>query len=201
MTKKFFISVAACLFCLSGQVAVQAQDAPDTTQPPAQNFAEVLNPEKAARRQTDRMKEVLQLTDKQYKKIYKLNLKAQEELAESRVGGDMPAPGRDGNMPPRPGNGGMPPMPGGGGGGFDMGGGPGMGGGRPDMVPSDRESLAEQMQKNAQKREKKIKKILTEEQYAQWKAMTERPEGGRGDGRRPERMPMGDRPEALQPED
>lgn len=228
MTKKFFISVAACLFCLSGQMAVQAQDAPnmaprDTTQRPKQNFAEVPNPEKAAKRQTDRMKEVLELTDKQYKKIYKLNLKEQKELLESRMGGGMPGPGRGGNMPQRSGNGGgMPQMPGGGGGGFDMGGGfPDMGGGndggfpqmdgeRPGMSQSDRESRAEQMKKNAEKREKKMKKILTEEQYAKWKAMTpERPEGGRGDGRRPEGMPggdmpegmpMGDRPEGPQPE-
>ena len=40
---------------------------------------EVPNPEKIATQMTDRMQESLQLTEKQYKKIYKLNLKEQKE--------------------------------------------------------------------------------------------------------------------------
>jgi hypothetical protein len=41
---------------------------------------EVPSPEKAARKMTDQMKEELQLTDKQYDKLYKLNLKEQQKV-------------------------------------------------------------------------------------------------------------------------
>ena len=71
------------------------------------------------------------------------------------------------------------------GGGFGMGGGrppmdggmgPGMGGGRPPMgAPGERPVMekdnVEKMQKAAAKKEKKIKKILTAEQYAKWQEM------------------------------
>ena len=64
--------------------------------------------------------------------------------------------------------GGRPPMEGG------MG--PGMGGGRPPMgAPGERPAMekdnVEKMQKAAAKKEKKIKKILTTEQYAKWQEM------------------------------
>ncbi len=72
-------------------------------------------------------------------------------------------------MGSRPGRGGgRPPMEGG------MG--PGMGGGRPPMgAPGERPAMekdnVEKMQKAAAKKEKKIKKILTTEQYAKWQEM------------------------------
>ena len=40
---------------------------------------EVLSPETVAKRDTDEMNKQLQLTEKQYKKIYKLNLKEQKK--------------------------------------------------------------------------------------------------------------------------
>ena len=47
---------------------------------------EIPNPEKAARKLTDEMDELLQLTEKQYKKIYKLNLKEEKEKIERMTG-------------------------------------------------------------------------------------------------------------------
>ena len=73
--------------------------------------------------------------------------------------------------------GGMPPQ----GGGF-----PGMGGDADDMTPEERmKARAEEMQKEQEKREKKIRKILTDEQYEIWQT------------RKPKvlpPMPKGDRP-------
>ena len=136
--------LAVCLLC--GLVCMQAQE-----QEKKQLPREVPSPEKAARKMTDRMKEELQLTDKQYDKLYKLSLKEQQEhfatMAE-RGSGQRPS----------------------------MGGRPGMGGGRPPMgVPGERpamgKDIVEKMQKAAAKKKKKIKKILTAEQYAKWQEM------------------------------
>lgn len=103
--------LAVCLLC--GMVCTQAQE-----QEKKQLPREVLSPEKTARKMTDRMKEELQLTDKQYDKLYKLNLKEQQEhfaTMTERGNGQRPSMGE------RPGmGGGRPPMSGG------MG--PGMGG-------------------------------------------------------------------------
>lgn len=131
--------LAVCLLC--GLVCTQAQE-----QEKKQLPREVPSPEKAARKMTDRMKEELQLTDKQYDKLYKLNLKEQQEhfaTITERGSGQRPS----------------------------MGGRPGMGGGRPPMgAPGERlvmeKDNVEKMQKAAAKKEKKIKKILTAEQYA-----------------------------------
>lgn len=57
---------------------------------------EILNPEKTARRRTDEMDKVLNLTEKQYKKIYKLNLKEEREKLEVLIGRG----GKDMNRPP-----------------------------------------------------------------------------------------------------
>lgn len=46
---------------------------------------EVPNPEKAAQRRTDEMDKVLNLTEKQYKKIYKLFLKEEKEKVEAMM--------------------------------------------------------------------------------------------------------------------
>ena len=117
--------LAVCLLC--GLVCTQAQE-----QEKKQLPREVPSPEKAARKMTDRMKEELQLTDKQYDKLYKLNLKEQQEhfaTMTERENGQRPLmgsrPGRDGGRPPM--EGGM---------------GPGMGGGRPPMgAPGERPAM------------------------------------------------------------
>lgn len=122
---------------------------------------ELPNPEKAARRMTDEMQKSLGLTDKQYKKVYKLNLKEEKARVEQ-----MKARGADGNRPPM--MGGAPsgdfPM---------MGGGPGDGGfhpiggnGGPGIPPPS--GSKNDMRTLMEKKNKQMKKILTEEQYAKW---------------------------------
>ena len=122
---------------------------------------ELPNPEKAARRMTDEMQKSLGLTDKQYKKVYKLNLKEEKARVEQMI-----ARGADGNRPPM--MGGAPsgdfPMMGGGpsGGGFHpIGGNGGPGIPPPSGSKNDMRTLME-------KKNKQMKKILTEEQYAKW---------------------------------
>lgn len=156
--------LAVCLTC--GAVQLQAQEpGPGTEQKELPR--EVPSPEKAAQRITDRMKKELQLTDKQYKKVYKLNLKEQKKIFAARQeGAEMRQP--MGERPDR--NGERPPMPMGEGGMR-----PGMGGGRPPMggpgmARMDKDS-AEELQKAAASKEKKLKKILTEEQFAKWQKM------------------------------
>lgn len=132
---------------------------------------EIPNPEKSARKLTDEMDKVLNLTEKQYKKIYKLNLKEEREKLEAMVGrGDKEAgrpPMMGGGRPPMMDGGGQPPM---------MGGGqpPMMGGrgGHPMMRPSgDHEKTKEDMEKRAEKKMKKLRKILSDEQYDLWLTM------------------------------
>lgn len=72
---------------------------------------EVPNPEKAAQRRTDEMDKMLDLTEKQYKKIYKLFLKEEKEKVEALM--ERHPEGMNGQPP--------------------MGGRPPMGGGRPPM--------------------------------------------------------------------
>lgn len=123
---------------------------------------EVPNPEKAAQRRTDEMDKALDLTEKQYKKIYKLFLKEEKEKVEAMM--QHHSGGMDGQRP----MGGRPPM----GGGF-----PGMGGAPEGMNPEERmKEHAEKMQKEQEKREKKIRKILTEEQYATWQTVKPQPQ-------------------------
>ena len=130
---------------------------------------EVPNPEKAAQRRTDEMDKALNLTEKQYKKIYKLFLKEEKEKVENmmqRHPGGMDGQPPMGGRPPM--GGGMPPQ----GGGF-----PGMGGFPEGMSPEERmKEHAEKMQKEQEKREKKIRKILTEEQYATWQTVKPQPQ-------------------------
>lgn len=126
---------------------------------------EVPNPERSAKQLTDKMQKELGLTDKQYKKIYKLNLKEQEKMVElfsKRPEGNFPP--RNGERPQGP----RPPMGG-------PQGGPGKPGERPGMKgprPEGNSELEELRAKN----EKKLKKILTAEQYAKWqKIQPQRP--------------------------
>ena len=74
------IGLAACLISCSSLAVAQDHPEPQERQQYEQRLPhEVPNPEKIATQMTDRMQESLQLTEKQYKKIYKLNLKEQKE--------------------------------------------------------------------------------------------------------------------------
>ena len=164
MKKLLLLAAAACL-CW-GQAAAQKEGPgrplpPDSLHGRHPRLADVPNPEEAARAETDCLKEELQLTEKQYKKVYKLNLKAQKERLEARFPAPpsgMPMPPGEDRRPPMP-EGGFPPM---------------MGEGRPPMPPADHADRAEQLAEQARKREKKMKKILTDEQFARWKELQAR---------------------------
>lgn len=163
---KKLIGLAICLMCCTGMVHAQEAPAAQERQQQEKRLPrEVPNPEKIATQLTNQMKESLQLTDKQYKKIYKLNLKEQKEHFKSmqNTGEQRPpmgGPGMQGGRPPM-GGGGEPPMMG-------EGGFPGRRGGGPMM---NRESnSADSQKKAAEAKEKKIKKILTTEQYEKWQA-------------------------------
>lgn len=163
--------------------------------PAAAQERRIEDPETVARRRADELNEVLQLSEKQYRKVYKLCLKE----AKSRSTGDRSAshPSQGGGRPPQRGgmSGGAPGHGMGGAGG--MGGMGGMGamggaGGRPGgggdarmMPPGSKSETADE-----EAVAKKMRKILTEEQYAKWDgmrfdAMMRRmpEEDGRTDGR------------------
>lgn len=123
-------------------------------------FKEIPNPEKAAKRITEEMSKELNLTEKQYKKVYKLILKEQKSLIENRM-----RPMRPPMMPGNPGEGDMPMM-GNPGERPPMGMGPeGMSRPRPPRMDEDQ---AEALEKARKTKEKKLKKILTDEQYTRW---------------------------------
>ena len=168
MKKIVWMACGMALMCapLSASANVRYDDPQEKVQK-----KEVPNPEKAAQRRTDEMDKALNLTEKQYKKIYKLFLKEEKEKVEAMM---QRHPGGMNGLPPMAGSppmgGGRPPMGGGmppQGGGF-----PGMGGFPEGMSPEERmKEHAEKMQKEQEKREKKIRKILTEEQYATWQTV------------------------------
>lgn len=106
-----------------------------------------LSPQERATMQTDRLKDTLQLTEDQYKKVYKAILNREKEVD---------------NMMPQ-GRGGMR------GGGMRPGGmRGGMRGGAPQVsrVSTGMNSVQEQMKASRERCDKKIKKALSEEQYA-----------------------------------
>lgn len=168
-TKMNVIRLIVCLICVTGMA--YAQEAPDSLQRGPQGKPmerEIPNPAKIATRMTDKMNEALQLTEKQYKKIYKLNLKEAKEQVEAmqeRRAQRMPmgGPGMQGRRPPM--MGGEPPMMG-------EGGFPEMAGRRmrpqSEEAEEARKEAAEKRKKAAEKKEKKLKKILTSEQYEKW---------------------------------
>ena len=173
MKKIVWMACGMALMCapLSASANVRYDDPQEKVQK-----KEVPNPEKAAQRRTDEMDKALDLTEKQYKKIYKLFLKEEKEKVEAmmqRHPGGMNGQRSMGGRPPM--GGGRPPMGGGmppQGGGF-----PGMGGFPEGISPEERmKEHAEKMQKEQEKREKKIRKILTEEQYATWQTVKPQPQ-------------------------
>ena len=170
MNLKYVRLVLLCVGMAFGSLHVQAQSAVNEEPGKKQELPrEVPNPEKIAQKETDRLKEALNLTDKQYKKVYKLLLKEQRELFEQRMQrppmmfGEGPG---NGMRPPH--EGGMPPM------GEGMM--PGEGGmHRPPMGAGPKPEKAEDMQKRVEKKNKKMKKILNESQYDQWLGMSRKP--------------------------
>ena len=81
MRKTMWAVCLAALMPISAE-AVAATSYDEPQQKENTQKKEIPNPEKTARRRTDEMDKVLNLTEKQYKKIYKLNLKE-----EGKTGG------------------------------------------------------------------------------------------------------------------
>ena len=161
MRKIMWAVCLAALMPISAE-AVAATSYDEPQQKEILRKKEIPNPEKTARRRTDEMDKVLNLTEKQYKKIYKLNLKEEREKLEvliGRGGKDMNRPPmREGGCPPMMNGGGQPPM---------------MVGGRPPVMtpPAGDDKMKEEMQERAEKKIKKLRKILTDEQYDLWLTM------------------------------
>lgn len=185
------ILITASLLALGcGTTAAQETGTPRPQEPqPERHYKPMpLSPEKQARNTTQRMDSLLGLTEKQYDKLYALHLKeARRKMESDKPAGGPPMEGqrRGGGPGGRPGfGGGNPP-----GGGHGMG--PGGNGHRPpeggfgqqpprDFAPSSDavKEMKKQRKKEEQQRkkmEKKIRKILTEEQYARWQEERMRP--------------------------
>lgn len=169
--KHLLWSVGFSLLTLQVQAQAPAEEQPaKRTELPR----EVPNPEKLARQETDRLKEALELTDKQCKKVYKLVLKEQRERFERRMQRPPMRDGEAGRGPRPPREGGMPPMGMGGG----RPGGEGMEMSRPPMARGQQPETAEEMHKRIEEKNKKMKKILTEAQYDRWLGMSQKPANG-----------------------
>lgn len=165
------VGTMICIMTLAGLAT--AQEAPESQANQQQEKRlphEVANPEKIATRITEQMQRSLQLTEKQYNKIYKLNLKEQKKRfnlmqnAENQGSFMRGGFGMGEGRPPMPMGGGEPPM-------AREGGFPGRMGERPRMQLDD--DSAKALKKAAEAKDKKIKKILTTEQYEKWKAEQE----------------------------
>ena len=117
-----------------------------------------MDPEKMAQEQTDRLDKLVQLTPKQYKKIYRFNKRQYKQLQREMEEGPGMGPGGPGGRRPE----GMGP------------GGPG----RPDR-PRFGGANAEKMQEIQEARVKKYRKVLTEEQFMKWESFEAEREFGR----------------------
>lgn len=146
--KRIILFVAAAILAFS---SAMAQDTTSTqAQKPQQERRQPpkrLTPQERATMQTDRLKDTLQLTEDQYKKVYKAILNREKEIE---------------NMMPQ-GRGGM--RPGG------MGGGMRGGAPRVSRVSTGMNSTQEQMKASRERCDKKIKKTLTEEQFAAYQVI------------------------------
>lgn len=140
--------------------------------------------EEVAKQKADLMSAEIKLDEKQYKQVknlYKQQTQKERDLMTPSfsgmpqgMGGGFPGGGAPSGGGPGMGGGnmggGMPPM---GGGGFS-GGGPGMGGGFPGggagMGGIDMEQQEKDLEKLHQQGDKKLKKILTPDQYSAWRS-------------------------------
>lgn len=170
-----------------------------------------VSPEKKAEAKADRMQKAVDLTDRQYRKVYRLFLKTEQAKSENMPHMRPPMGGPGGMRPPMGGPEGMRPP---------MGGGPGMGhgpGGHPDMMaqhgstgmredrpsPDGKNALqlhelpSEEQIEAMQKEDRKLRKILSEAQYEKWQRISAEKPGKPGKAERagkPERPGEADEP-------
>ena len=109
------------------------------------------DPEQIAQEQTDRLNELVGLTSKQYKKIFKFNKKQAQERQDAMA--DRMPQGRPEGFPGVPG----------------MGPGGPRGDGQFRRGPRN-EEMQKMMEEQKEKRVKQYRKILTEEQFQKWEA-------------------------------
>lgn len=170
MKRQWMKHFALYLFIIGISTTTFAQQ--PESQPTKREKHEIPSPEKNARRITREFKQLFQLTDKEYEKVYELYYAYEKSLMSEQIGRGHRPP-RDGMEGPgrrRPGMGGRP----------NMGGGmPPQGNRPPEMESASPESMKKQMEqrmkeyeqkkeKAAKKLAKKIKKILKDERYTQW---------------------------------
>jgi hypothetical protein len=178
------VKLMLCIATILISLGVYAQGSKQAGKQAINNMVMPQKPsdEEIAKKMTNEMQMDLGLTDKQYKKIYKINLQqikkqtsANTQKQSSPTGGDMDMMGGGMDMGGGPMGGG--PMGG-------MGGGPagGMGGGRPSMGNSTPDMNNAQVEKGGNRppvqyketeetvayKAAKFKKILTPEQYNKW---------------------------------
>ncbi|MBP5229768.1 MAG: hypothetical protein J6Z32_06455 [Bacteroidales bacterium] len=191
--KKLMLFAAALLFSFA---AVNAQDPNPKEVKGERPQPQRVKPKDRARANADTLNALVQLDEKQYKKVYKIFLEEANsiyDLFPNRSGGGRPpmGGGRPGGFS---GGGGRAPMGGyngGGGMGGSMG---GYGGGRPPMN-GQMKSFPEKIKEIQEKREKKLKKTLTEEQYKIYEESEFKKGLSRGFGRGPRK---GQAPEPVQ---
>lgn len=130
---------------------------------------EIPSPDRIAKRETDTLNKVLQLDEKQYEKVYKLNLKEQQSRFEMMTKRNATMEGSDIQPKGKMTTGdkeqlqGRPPMM--------RGGRPPMDGGKMGMPPEfnkDKNKSCNEMEKQVVEKQKKMKKILTDDQYNKW---------------------------------
>ena len=174
--KRTFL-MAAGLVMMFSAAAQQRPERPDVKDPPKR--IERPTVEQEAQMKTDRMASELTLDEKQIKKVKKFLKKDIEyrrenfEFGGPRPEGKFPVPpsgGRGGF--PGGGPGGMGPGGKGPGGGGFPGGGPGM---RPGNPPSGKPAFGgevdyEQLEKYNAKQDKKLRKIIGDKNFEQWRA-------------------------------
>ena len=100
MIKKKTLAIAFAIM-LSASWNISVADSVYDESLKTEQKKEIPNPEKEAKKRTDEMDRLLSLSEKQYKKIYKLYLKEEKEKVEKMFS-------HSGGQPPM--NGGRPPM-------------------------------------------------------------------------------------------
>ncbi len=146
-----------CLVALACATITLAQFEKISGQPPKRESAE-----ERATRKAQQLRDTLNLDCDQFNSVYKVYYNEYSAMEQQMMPQGGPPQG-GGGMPPQGFGGGMPPQ------GFEGGGMPPMDfNGEMPTPPQPKELTEDQLRKQQEKRLKKIKKILTEQQYELW---------------------------------
>ena len=181
-TIKFILTAVASVTISTLFVCAQPQRPPFPGNHEERPVRPSATPKERAEKRTDEMDKVVRLDEKQYKKIYKIYLK-EEKAKETAMGNGGPMGPPPGGFPGGPGMGGGFPggFPGAGGfpGGSEMG--EGFPGGMPEGQWEPQKPAVGGKEIDSDEyidaREKKFRKILSQEQYARWRAHCPDPAG------------------------